>query len=228
MDNSNGYRGALNPNNTSSEFNERDFHTRQILAMSAFGTLCRVVKVTNNGGLSPVGLIDVIPMVLQRDGFGNPVDNNVIHDVPYMRIQGGTRAVIIDPAVGDIGYVAFADKDISKVKATRADALPGSERRNDHADGVWLGGVLNGAPTSFLRMQGDDIYMQCPGNFAIQAGGQFSVTAADVSLTATDGSAEMTGNLNVNGEVSANSIPLTTHKHTGIQPGSGTSGGPTP
>lgn len=41
------------------------------------------------------------------------------------------------------------------------------------------------------------------------------------------GNVNITGNLTVNGEVTGNDIPLSTHKHTGVQTGSGTSGSPT-
>ena len=228
FDNSSGYKGALDPSNGANEFAERDFQIRQILAQTNIGTVVRIVAVSNNGGLAPVGLVDVVPMILQRDGYGNVVEGNTIHDVPYFRLQGGTRAVIIDPVVGDIGIAIFADRDISSVIATRADSLPGSYRRNDMADALYIGGVLNGTPTTVIRMEGNNIHAECPGNFIVQVGGAFNVTATDVNITATDGSAQMTGNFNVTGEVTANGIPLSTHKHTGVQTGGGTSGGPTP
>ena len=54
---------------------------------------------------------------------------------------------LIDPTQGDIGLAIFADRDISSVRANRAQANPGSYRRFDMADGVYIGGILNGMPT---------------------------------------------------------------------------------
>ena len=70
-------------------------------------TLVKVVSCTNSGGLSPVGFVDVQPMVHQMTGDRKPITHGVIHNVPYFRIQGGANAVIIDPQKGDIGMCAF-------------------------------------------------------------------------------------------------------------------------
>ena len=34
----------------------------------------------------------------------------VIHNVPYMRIQGGANGIILDPAIGDIGIATVCDR----------------------------------------------------------------------------------------------------------------------
>lgn len=230
------YKGAQDPDSASSEFNVRDFHIRQVLAQMEHATLVRVTAVTNSGDMAAVGFVDVVPLIEQQDGYGNLVEGNTVYDVPYFRMQGGTRAVIIDPVVGDIGIAVIADKDVSTVKATKTAALPGSRRRNSLADALYIGGVLNGTPTSVLRMKGDDVFVQCPGDFTViaggnitmQASGAFSTVATDVSLEATDGSAQMTGNFNVNGEVTANGIDLSTHTHSGVTAGAANTGAPNP
>lgn len=226
MDNSIGYKGAQNPNSGSSEFNTLSFLIRQVLGQANHATLVRVVAVSA-GAVGPVGFCDVTPLVQQIDGFGNIVASNTIHNVPYFRYQGGTSAVILDPKPDDIGIAIFADRDISSVKVARGAATPGSMRRNDMADALYVGGVLNGTPTQYVHFADDGIHTVTPGNFTVQAGGVFQVNATDIALTATDGSAQLTGNFNVNGEVTANGIPLSTHRHTGVQTGGGTSGGPT-
>lgn len=204
FDNSSGYKGALDPSNGANEFAERDFQIRQILAQTNIGTVVRIVAVSNNGGLAPVGLVDVVPMILQRDGYGNVVEGNTIHDVPYFRLQGGTRAVIIDPVVGDIGIAIFADRDISSVIATRADSLPGSYRRNDMADALYIGGVLNGTPTSVLRLQGNDVHVQCPGKFIVEAAGGAEIHAPTIALDGvlTQGSGTYPGTATFSNSVS--------------------------
>lgn len=63
--------------------------------------------------------------------------------------------MIVDPVIGDIGIAVFADRDISTVKRTKAQGNPGSRRRFDAADGMYLGGLLNSAPTNYLQLSSD-------------------------------------------------------------------------
>lgn len=143
--------GALKPSSTWGDYNNIIFVIRQAMVKLQTATLVRVESCTNNGGVSPVGYVDVTPLVNQVDGAGNPTPHATIFGLPYLRIQGGANAIIIDPKPGDIGMAAFASRDISKVKATKQQANPGSLRTYDYADGMYLGGMLNGTPTQYIR-----------------------------------------------------------------------------
>jgi hypothetical protein len=59
--------------------------------------------------------------------------------------------VIIDPQPGDIGIAVFASRDITNVKSTKAQSTPGTFRTHDFSDGMYLGGLLNGTPTQYIR-----------------------------------------------------------------------------
>lgn len=144
-------QGQASATSGGSEFNALAFLVQQMLARVNVATLVKVVACSNSGGVSPVGTVDVQPLVNQLDGSGNAVAHVTIYGLPYLRVQGGANAVIIDPQPGDIGIAVFADRDISSVKATKAQANPGSRRRNSMADGLFLGGVLNGAPTQYVQ-----------------------------------------------------------------------------
>lgn len=146
-----GYKGAQEPSSGAGMFNAIQFIARQILAKANHAAIVKVVKITNTGDLSPVGFVDIQPMVNQIDGFGNGIENGIIHNIPYFRIQGGANAIIIDPEVGDIGIAIFADSDSSKVTETKKTANPGSRRRNHMNDGIYMGGILNGAPTQYIQ-----------------------------------------------------------------------------
>lgn len=132
-------------------------------------TLVQVVACTNNGDVSPVGLVDVVPMVHQVDGQGSPVPHTIIFNIPYLRIQGGTNAIIMDPEKDDIGICLFADKDISKVKSTKAPSLPGSYRRFSYSDGLYIGGVLNRNPLQYIQFSKDGITIKSPNVINILA-----------------------------------------------------------
>lgn len=149
--------GALKPSSTWGDYNNIIFAVQQAISKLQTATLVRIESCTNDGDLSPVGFVDVTPLVNQIDGSGNPTPHVTVYGLPYLRIQGGSNAIIIDPAPGDIGVAVFASRDISKVKSTKAQGNPGSFRSYDFADGLYLGGMLNAAPQQYIRFGADGI-----------------------------------------------------------------------
>lgn len=158
----NGYTGQQNPTDTTGEFNSSLAIARSVTARMSTATEVQVVSVTNSGGLSPVGFVDVQPLVNQVDGAGKSTPHGILHRLPYFRLQGGTDAVILDPKVGDIGIAVFADHDISAVNNAKAQANPGSGRRFDMADGMYIGGVLNGKPEQYIQFNTEGIHVHSP------------------------------------------------------------------
>lgn len=150
-------------------FNTLDFVIRAIISGKSFASLVQVKEVTNAGGLSPVGMLAVQPMVDQVDGFGNRTSHGTVYNIPYFRLQGGANAVIIDPAVGDIGAAIICDRDISTAKATKEVSGPGSLRQHDKADGLYLGGYLNGVPTQFIQFEGSSVNITATSTITITA-----------------------------------------------------------
>lgn len=203
------YSGLQRLFSANSEHNQIDFVVRSILSEAATATLVVVKAVNNDGELAPVGLVDVQPMVAQLDGKGQAIPHGTINNVPYFRLQGGQNAVIMDPAVGDIGLAVFASHDISSVKNTKAPGNPGSRRRFDWADGLYIGGFLNGTPTRYIRFDSD-------GNVTIKP-------AATVTV---EGDLHCTGTVTGDVDVVGGGKHLKTHTHTGVQTGGGTSGPP--
>jgi hypothetical protein len=155
--------GALKPWSSWGEFNNLSFLIQQALSKLQTATLVKVQACSNDGGVSPIGTVDVLPLVNQLDGNGNPTPHVTVFGLPYLRIQGGTNAVIMDPQVGDIGVAVFASRDISKVKSTQAQANPGSGRRYSFADGVYLSTVLGAAaPQQYIQVNSEGITVLSP------------------------------------------------------------------
>lgn len=169
--------------NRSSELNQLDFFVRSMLSDFPSAVLVKVVSCENNGGLSPSGFVNVIPMIHQVDGGGKPVPHGVIPRVPYLRIHGGSNAIIIDPQPGDIGICVVTHRDSEKVKNTRQPAPPDSERMNDLCDSVYIGGVLTAAPTQYLQF--------VDGGVVLHGTGKVSVTAENVYLGSESGARRM-------------------------------------
>jgi hypothetical protein len=179
-----GYQGTEQPGSSSGDYNSQAFLIQSLINRVNTSTLVQVVAVTNAGELSPVGFVDVTPLVNQLDGDGRPTPHAVIHHIPYFRLQGGTDAIIIDPKVGDLGIAIFADHDISSVKAAKGQANPGSLRRYDMADGLYIGGVLNGTPAQYIRYYSGGIKVFSPTKISIQSGGDIEMIAGG-QITAT-------------------------------------------
>ncbi|MDN7913673.1 oxidoreductase [Burkholderia cepacia] len=221
----------------------------QILRQISGARLVKVMGVTNAGDVSPVGFVDVQPLVNQLDGSNNAVPHGTIYHLPYFRLQGGPNAVVIDPQKGDIGVAIIEDRDISSVKANRAQANPGSKRIFDMADGLYIGGFLNGAPQQYVRFSADgveivsptqirmaapSIVLQATDTIGITAGQQVTNSAPVVEIDGQmaqgegplGGNASMQGPLVVERDVTAAGTSVHDHTHPGVQPGSGNTGAP--
>lgn len=177
---------------------------REALDDTRTSTLVQVLSVTNDGGVSAVGLVDIQVLVSRLDGANQVINSGVVYNVPYMRVQGGANAIILDPQVGDIGIALIADRDISSVKSTKAAAAPGSNRKHDMADALYLGGVLNGVPQQYVRFTAGGIEMVSPTKVTVQA--------PDVALV---GNVAASG-----GSFTHNGVNVgSTHVHPGVQSG---------
>lgn len=150
------YQGAADAGSATNDFHALSFLAERMVGRVAVATIVKVVKATNTPGqLAAVGKVDVLPLVNQLDGYGNATPHETVYNLPYVRYGGGKNAVLVDPEVGDRGLVVFADRDISSVKAKRDQANPGSRRRHDMADGVFLGVCLADAPEQYVRFTAD-------------------------------------------------------------------------
>jgi len=209
-----GFVGQRQQTSATSDINAINFVISQFLARVRTATLVQVQKCTNAGELAPVGRVDVLPLVNQLDGALNAVAHAVIYDVPYLRIQGGTDAVILDPKPGDIGIAVFSDRDISAVKSSKQQSNPGSGRTFDLADGLYLGGVLNGAPKQYVRYSADGIEVVSPTKIRLAAP-SIEITAASTIAVTSPG-----------GDVVVQGVSLVTHVHGGVTPGGSDTGVP--
>src|SRR6185312_7723646 len=184
-------------------------------AMASVRTTIPVqVIAIHGGGLAPVGRVDVQPLIQQTDSAGNVMALPVLYGLPYLRWQGGASAVILDPAVNDIGLVCFADRDVSAVIASGQQSAPGSNRRFSLADGFYVGATLNAEPTQYVQFSAAGITVVSPTAIDIKA--------PTITL---DGSVHVTGaqtndsTITASGDVKGGGTSLHTHVHSGVQSG---------
>lgn len=155
----------MGPWDSADAYNALRFFVQQMINSVHVATLVKVVAVRDNtgatgaapGAVAPSGYVDVTPLVNDIDGEGNPTQHGVVHNLPYIRLQGALSAVICDPQEGDIGVAVFCDRDVSSVKKNVAlddpRSNPGSRRRNSMSDGVYVGLVLGKTPNQYITFQ---------------------------------------------------------------------------
>lgn len=222
-----GY-GQQTPYDTAHPLNAISFIIRQMMARMDTMKLVQVVAVTGGGGaIAAAGTVDVQLLVNQVDGNFNATPHGVVHGIPWWRLQGGPNAIIADPQVNDIGYVVVSDRDISSVKANKAQANPGSRRKHDVADGVYVGGCLNGAPTQYVAFTSSGIkIVDLNGNMISLSSSGITITG-NVTVTGTltadkletgEAGLAVTGNISATGTITAgqggaDQVGLQTHEH---------------
>lgn len=178
------------PDNYATEHNSDVFVINQILARFRTVALVQVVSCSNDGGLSPWGTVVATPVINMVNGIGQAQNYSPIYNMPYIRIQGGTDAIIIDPQPGDYGLALICDRDISSPKnitilpTTVPNSYnPSTSRVASLADGVYLGGCLNGIPLRTIQFDGlGNIVMTAPAAIKILAPGGLFVNGVPVTV----------------------------------------------
>ena len=224
----NGFQG-FNPLSTwGSEFNSQYAIIRAILSDIHTSVPAKVLNVTNSGGVSAVGFVDLQPLVNQVTGDNIAVPQGIIYNVPYFRLQGGHNAIIIDPEVGDIGDAIFCERDISSVIINKARSNPGSGRIYNISDGLFICGFLGVAPTQYVQFNTEGITIHSPVQVHISAPDvKVDCTTAEINASAsvhvTSPTTTLDGNLVVNGVTTLNG-PIA--QHNGIAGSGATMDGP--
>lgn len=199
-----GY-GQQDPNSATSGFNMHLFLISQMIGRMDTMKLVKVMKVTageGDGEVKLAGTVDVMPLVNQIDGNGNPTPHGTVYGIPWTRMQGGKNCVVCDPIVGDIGFIVISDRDISTVKKTKKQGNPGSRRKYNISDGVYIGGILNVAPEQYLQFTTEGVRLvdKSGNSIAMSATGIAITPAAGMPVT-VNGILAVTGELQIAGSI---------------------------
>ena len=117
--------------------------------------------------LAPIGRCEVLPLVQQIDGSNNVYPMGKIVNVPYLRVQGGSNAIVIDPQVGDVGLCGFCERDISIVKRTGELSAPDTRRKYDINSAVYMFTMMSGAPTQYIHFKSSGVDIKTTGDLNI-------------------------------------------------------------
>lgn len=165
---------------------------------------CKVVNVNGN-------FVDVLLYINDED------EDFVIYNVPIVRPETQRAYIFLGIKEGDRGLCRFFDRSTEGYLRSDFDYNSDSRQHNINDRCFELGFIPN--KEAFVYPTNADIEIGLKNGTV-----KMSFTESGIAIL---GDVTITGNLTVSGEVTGNSIPLSTHKHTGVQTGSGTSGLPT-
>ena len=125
---------------------------------------CKVVAIEKQEqrGVNIVGFVDIQLMIEQTNGQKKGNETAIICNVPYVRIQGGTNAVIIDPEINDLGVAIFSSRDITNFKEARRQTPPATWRKFSISDAIYIGGIRNQKPVQYIHFRNDGIEIYSP------------------------------------------------------------------
>lgn len=226
------YPGQQPAETHGSESNTMAFGTEQALGQMWTTKIVEVLKVTNTDGeVKASGFVDVKPLVRQMDGGGNTEPHGTIFRLPYVRSQGGGNAIINDPKVGDKGVAVFCDRDSSAVIDSKGEANPGSYRRFDPADGIYVGSMINENPEQYITFKDDGITQEDKhGNTVVMNGDELRIEDKrgnkivmddkGITLHSATGDIFIENNLRISGDATAfnsntsqTAVSMSSHVH---------------
>lgn len=194
------------------DFNSVAFQVQRALSEISTAEPVTVGAVDIPDPKGPVGFVDVTPLTTMVDGEGKAQAQGTQFKLPYLRIQGGKNAVIVDPKPGDKGLAVYAMRDTETLKETRGDdgpVNPGSGRTLDQGDGFFLGGFLNGEPERWVWVHDDGVEIEGKDN--IKTHGKITVMDAEdgwtvnaqagATINATGGGLTVNGDVTINGSI---------------------------
>ena len=162
---------------------------------------CKVVAIEKQEqrGVNVVGFVDIQLMIEQTNGQKKGNETAIICNVPYIRIQGGTNAVIIDPEINDLGVAIFASRDITNFKEARRQTPPATWRKFSISDAIYIGGIRNQKPVQYIHFRNDGIEIYSPKRVHITT----PTVLIDSDNTTINTSAKTTINANGGCEINA-------------------------
>lgn len=129
-----------------SEAQRAELLIRSILLGVRTAIPVQVMAVYPGTGSPPaIGKLDVQPLVQTVDGSGKLWALKKTYGASFSRLQSGSNAIIMDPSEGDIGLATACDRDISSVIASGGLAGPGSARKHNLSDLVYLFSIISAA-----------------------------------------------------------------------------------
>lgn len=198
--------------------------------------------ISYNAAKQTVSLqLAVKSFVKKPDGSQEAVDIPPLEDVPVQFPGGGGQTMTFPIKPGDEGLVNFSSRSPDSWQQSGAGEggqVPTDSSTNSLSGGFFIPGfrsnprALTNVSESETQIRSDDgntkIGLSGSGGVNIDTDKSLAVSAAaGVSIGSSGGETVINGTVRIVGELIVNDIIFSSHKHTGVQPGAGTSTGPT-
>ncbi len=176
--------------------------------------------------------------VKQEGGAQKAVDIPVLQDLPVQFPSGGGQTMTFPVKAGDEVLVHFTSRSPAAWQQSGGDQVPTDSRLNNLSNGFAVLGfrsdprALTNVSEGATEIRSDDgntkVSISGSGGVRISTDKAVGISAANgVTMSGGAGDITFTGTLKIIGEIDLNGILLSTHKHTDVEPGGGTSGQPT-
>lgn len=152
----------------------------------------------------------------------------VIPDAPLHFPGGGGVALTFPVKAGDEALAVIASRPIDAWHQSGGQQQQTALRMHDLSDAMILVGFRS-APNALPNVSADAVHLRSTdgtSTIALHPSNGVSITTAAALSISAAGSITLTGTFNVTGDIVLNGVSLKTHKHTGVTPGGGTTGGP--
>ena len=183
------------------------------------------------------------------DTYSENINLPVLNDVPVIFLSAGGCTITTPIQVNTPCIIFFSSRDIQSymqlgaIQSGKVLPRPQLEQRmHDLTDSYCIPcditqpGVIPNISVTDIQIRSNDglaiislnpsshnISISTTTTVNINSTGNTSVTAPTTAIT---GNLTVTGTIVAQGEITGNAIPLSTHHHSGVQPGLGNSGGP--
>ena len=190
----------------------------------------RVDACSGKGSDDGSGSVSATQLTAQADASGKSLPMPSMSKLPYVRVQGGIAALIIDPVPGDVALFSSCKQDISGIKQGTSEPVPaGSYRQFSQSDSVMVGAIHTKKPEVWIEIKQDKtVIIHAPKGVKIETDETVEVTAKKVDITAPEvsitGDVTVNGSIKSTGDMSAGGISLQSHTHRGDS--GGTTGKP--
>lgn len=161
--------------------------------------------------------------VAMEDNTTQYVNMPILADVPIVFPSAGGFMLTLPIAVGDEVLVVFGARCIDSWWDLGGIQVPAEVRMHDLSDGFAIPGPRSKPklPAGAISSTGAQLRNNLGTTYIeIAANGKIKLVSPS--------SIEVTGDLNVSGDVVAGTVSLKTHIHSGVQTGGGDSGPPVP
>lgn len=163
-------------------------------------------------------------------GVMSAVDLPQLLDVPIVFPKGGGFLVTMPLAVGDEVLVVFSSRCIDAWFQSGDVQQAMEARMHDLSDGFAIPGPYSLPELSGVAAVSEtDLQIRNEAgttSVSVGADGNIKLVVAGGKHVAVTGNLTVSGTIVAQGEVTGNSIPLSTHVHSGVTPGGGSTGPP--